>query len=314
MRKLLALCLILIFCSVFASAQTTDKAVDWKYFSGIDEEFSVEVPESFKLDRFLGTEKDAPKFYKDFSNGTYFFITSDKDISSSHYKQIYLLAIDNKAESSDRFIGDTLGKFFSFTDSEGFQQKVFAIQGKNRFYMFHTVSETENNPDVERFFASIKFDKVPLEEKKPLRKQTEPEKTSNQNNGETKSISGIGSGNGNGTGSGGGSGSGIGVGSDSPNPNHAKPTNQTTALRILSKPKPSYTDLARIYGISGKVSLRITFLANGTIGTVTTFTKLPFGLTNNAINAARSMRFEPAMRNGTPYSVAKLVEYNFTLY
>jgi hypothetical protein len=41
---------------------------------------------------------------------------------------------------------------------------------------------------------------------------------------------------------------------------------------------------------------------------------LPYGLTEQAMEAARKMRFEPAMKNGIPYSVTKLVEYPFTLY
>jgi len=38
------------------------------------------------------------------------------------------------------------------------------------------------------------------------------------------------------------------------------------------------------------------------------------GLTEQAISAARNIRFEPAKRNGVPYTVVKQVEYNFTLY
>lgn len=294
MRKLLALCLILNFCSVFASAQTTNKAVDWKSFSGIDEEFSVEVPKSFKLVGFAKADKNAPKFYKDFSNETYFFITSAKDMRSSRYQQIYNFTVNNKAESSDRFIGKFLGKFFNFIDSEGFYQQIFAIEGKNRFYIFHTVSETENNPMIERFFASIKFDKNPLEQGKIFKVQIEPQQTSNRKYKESEDV--------------------IGSEVGSENPNSAISMSKVSAINILSKPKPSYTDLAAKYEISGDVTLKITFLANGSVGAIMPVTKLPFGLTNNAMDAARSLHFEPAMRDGMPITLVKTAIYNFSLY
>ncbi|MGI8789102.1 MAG: energy transducer TonB [Pyrinomonadaceae bacterium] len=119
------------------------------------------------------------------------------------------------------------------------------------------------------------------------------------------------------TGQGVGSGSGNGIGSGSGNTNQAKPptpTNQTSALKILSKPRANYTDLARFYQITGTVPLRVTFLASGEIGSVEAIRKLPFGLTANAIAAARAIRFEPAMQDGNAYNVTKIVEYSFTIY
>ena len=289
MKKLLTLYLILIFCSVFAFAQTTTQSGNWKFFSGINEEFSVEVPESFKLAEPSGPEIDYLNFYKDFSNKTYFFITSHRSKGASRYNQIYRLAVENKSESSDTFVGNNSGKLFIFNDSEGFQQKILAIEGKNRFYMFHTVSETENNPDVERFFASIKFNKNPLEQGKIIKNQNETKLPINSNNGVEKSAD------------------------KTLNPNDPTLTNQTFGLKLVSNPKPDYTDLARLYGISGKITLRITFLDNRSIGAVTPLTKLPFGLTNNAINAARSIVFEPAMRDGKPFTIVKAAEYYFTI-
>ena len=60
--------------------------------------------------------------------------------------------------------------------------------------------------------------------------------------------------------------------------------------------------------------LRVTFSANGSIGGITPISKLPFGLTEEAIKAARGIRFEPAMKESVPYSVTKPVEYTFTIY
>jgi TonB family protein len=84
--------------------------------------------------------------------------------------------------------------------------------------------------------------------------------------------------------------------------------------RILSKPSASYTDAARKNGTEGAVRLRVVFLASGEIGKITAVTVLPDGLTEQAIAAARQIKFTPAMRNGAPRTVVKLVEYSFSTY
>ncbi len=134
--------------------------------------------------------------------------------------------------------------------------------------------------------------------------------------------SGRGSGKGSGTGSGTGSGdgNGIGLGDDSDDEDKPqiiikpKPTNVTKSLNILSKPRANYTDEARQNNVQGTVTLRVTFNANGTIGEVTPISTLPYGLTEQAISAAKRMTFQPAMKNGVPYTVTKQVPYTFTIY
>ncbi len=60
--------------------------------------------------------------------------------------------------------------------------------------------------------------------------------------------------------------------------------------------------------------LRVTFLADGRIGEVTPVAGLPLGLTANAIAAAKDIKFSPALKNGVPVSVTKMVQYSFTIY
>jgi TonB family protein len=66
--------------------------------------------------------------------------------------------------------------------------------------------------------------------------------------------------------------------------------------------------------VQGNVVLKVTFLANGKIGAVTPVSGLGFGLTQQAIDAAKKIRFEPAMKNGKPYSKVATVSYTFTIY
>lgn len=129
----------------------------------------------------------------------------------------------------------------------------------------------------------------------------------------TGAGSGIGSGLGSGIGSGIGGGAGSGTETDG-DPPAIKPAGPTVAIKITDKPRANYTDAARQAQVQGTVSLRVTFLANGSIGSISTVSGLPNGLTEQAIAAARGMRFEPAKKGGVPYTVTKVVQYNFTLY
>lgn len=131
----------------------------------------------------------------------------------------------------------------------------------------------------------------------------------------TGSSGGMGSGNGSGSGDGVGMGSGNGNDdATTDNPTSSPSTGETRGLQILSKPSPAYTEIARQNGVQGVVQLRVTFLANGTIGSISIVKGLADGLTEQAIAAARRMTFKPAMKDGQPYTVTKLVEFNFTIY
>lgn len=125
--------------------------------------------------------------------------------------------------------------------------------------------------------------------------------------------SGTGSGSGGGNGTGNGDGDGAGGRRTAPPPAENRPA-VTTPFKILSKPRPGYTDAARSNNIQGTVTLRITFLANGQIGGVSAVSGLPHGLTDKAIAAARSIRFEPQLVNGVPQSVTRTLQYTFTIY
>ena len=125
--------------------------------------------------------------------------------------------------------------------------------------------------------------------------------------------SGLGSGSGGGAGSGNGGGIGDGSGRGSGDPPPAA-KRVTTAMVITSRPRPNYTDEARTNNVQGVVRLRVTFLASGQIGSVSPISTLPHGLTDQAIAAARNIRFEPMKVNGVAQTVTKQVEYTFSIY
>lgn len=87
-----------------------------------------------------------------------------------------------------------------------------------------------------------------------------------------------------------------------------------TGLVIVTKPRPGYTDEARLSNIQGAVILRVTFLRNGGIGSISVVKDLSMGLTERAVIAAKKIAFLPATVDGKPINVTKQIEYTFSIY
>ena len=101
-------------------------------------------------------------------------------------------------------------------------------------------------------------------------------------------------------------------------PANDKPTIEpmTMDLRptILYREKARYTEMARINFVQGTVVLQVVFAVNGELQNFRVIRGLPDGLTYKAFEAARKIRFNPATRDGKPFSVRGNLEYSFNLY
>lgn len=134
---------------------------------------------------------------------------------------------------------------------------------------------------------------------------------------------GIGTGEDGGVGSGKRRGSGPGedggqgtdkyqIGSRRPNPdvNEAVDTKPVA----LNKPRPNYTEEARKNKVQGSVRARLLVGADGQVKQVKiSGAGLPNGLSEEAIQAAKQMRFQPAMKNGEKVAYWVIVEIEFNL-
>ena len=87
-----------------------------------------------------------------------------------------------------------------------------------------------------------------------------------------------------------------------------------TNLNIISPGFPKYTKKARKNKISGVVRLTVEFGGDGKIGYIFPVTQLADGLTENAIQAARQIKFEPALRNKQPVTAIKMINFKFEVY
>ena len=88
----------------------------------------------------------------------------------------------------------------------------------------------------------------------------------------------------------------------------------TTKPRLISKPEPTYTELARNQQVVGTVVLKCVFASDGKVRNILVVQALPGGLTERSIAAAKMIQFVPATLNGQPVSMWMQLEYNFNLY
>jgi TonB family protein len=89
----------------------------------------------------------------------------------------------------------------------------------------------------------------------------------------------------------------------------------TSSLRptILFREKAQYTQEAKDNKVAGTVVLGVVFGVDGQIGEINVIHGLPHGLTEKAIEAAKKIRFNPAVKDGQPVSVRGNLEYTFNL-
>jgi TonB family protein len=80
---------------------------------------------------------------------------------------------------------------------------------------------------------------------------------------------------------------------------------------VKKKPEPGYTKDARTHGVEGTVVLRCVFTSTGQVTNIHVVSGLPDGLTEGAIDAAKKIKFTPAMKDGHPVSMWMELQYNF---
>ena len=91
------------------------------------------------------------------------------------------------------------------------------------------------------------------------------------------------------------------------------PSPAMNAVRILEKPRPAYTEQARLLRIEGSVLLEVLFTAAGEVKVLRVVRGLDEGLDRNAVQAAQRIRFEPARRGGRATEAGALVTIQFQL-
>ncbi len=298
--------LTLTFC--FSAQANAQEVAKWRTIQPEKDEFSIESPVDL---RFIGTKPDLFRKYVGELDDVFYFVFSDKVSDPQLFKIVSRFAASNGFDLGSAK-GDPRRTEVTFVDHDDFTQHIVVIRTSDRIMIAQTTSQKRDDTNAARFcnsFQPANETIVPVSDPVDTNSSTPEMRELANGRGTARPTTVPSMGQGSGSGSG-----GIGTGSSAiPLPEDRSPR-KDAGLRILAKPKPSYVDLARVYEISGIVRLRVTFLKSGQIGEIIPSKKLPFGLTEMAITAARGIRFEPAYKNGESVSVIKLVEYTFTIY
>ena len=305
MKKILTITCILFFSAFTFGQEEVQTSSQWQTFISLSEEFTLEVPIRLESQEF-GENKKSRRYYNKFEN-TYFFIfvdTRDKGTLDEvwQYKTVSGFTADYQLNGLKDKSGEYEAEKFEFTDSDGFHQIILFVKTPRYIYTFQTTSQNKHDQLAARFFRSLKINgnssKLTFDQSEPpgnIESGAVMPKPENKNPQPANAANG-------------GSNSGPSA------PSNQVARTQSKALSIVTKVPAKYTDYARFYLIHGTITLRVTFQANGDIGSVSPVNKLPFGLTKTAVEAAKQITFEPAMRNGVPATVVKQVQYTFVLY
>jgi protein TonB len=110
-------------------------------------------------------------------------------------------------------------------------------------------------------------------------------------------------------------------GSNSPRGSNESPADKvfrgsevTQKAVFNSKPEPSYTEEAREHEVTGEVVLGAVLSSSGQVTIIKAVRRLPHGLTEKAIAAARKIKFQPAIKDNRPVSTYVTIIYTFLLY
>lgn len=93
-----------------------------------------------------------------------------------------------------------------------------------------------------------------------------------------------------------------------------KSTETATKAKVIAKPEPKLTDGARKYWVNGTVELNGVVDRYGRVTNIKVVKRLPHGLTEAAVNAAKGTKFSPATKDGMKVSQYIHLEYGFNIY
>jgi TonB family protein len=153
-----------------------------------------------------------------------------------------------------------------------------------RVYILHVVGGNESNPSIKRFLESFTIGKADKAgDSAAIEIKPDSKKSSQVDN--------------------------------APDPGPLFTSSEVTRKAVIViRPEPQYTEEARQGRVSGTVILRVVLSSSGKVTNIEAKISLPRGLTEKAMEAARQIKFVPAMKDGKFVSQSVQVEYNFSVY
>lgn len=296
--------LLILFVLIFSLNSFSQDKTEWKTINGPENSFSISLPSNFvffkeaqeyKLHGFLDGVQMSVRIYK-----------------NSHPKQqlnfFRLNASKNKSETISFSKDDFKGDLYKSDNEKLYVSSVFMFSSKFTYY----ISVNSNEPDnliSAKFLQTIRINNAPLFRQtiseiaksnstvniESLENNSEVQAALKVPDAEKQEIK-------------------YDLKKKEPTDKDKENIKLSRSVIMIRKPHPYYTDGARQNNISGTVVLKILFKADGKIGDITVISDLPGGLTNEAVKAARKIKFLPAQVDGKPIDFTKSIQYTFTIY
>lgn len=316
------LILILLTASSSLAQPNPNDEPKWLIVKPGGDAFSVETPSAMTVNRMKIDSKRTTLLYSGELESRYFFVAVDFPGPEGFFSVVERLIEEYTSTESGPIVEGATSEY-QFKGLDDFYHHIIQTRTAAKIYTFHALSSKENDPMVARFVHSAKVagkDLLPPPELvERLREETEAPRIDTESPKLGPDAAAALNPSGSGLGSRSGSGSGPGNPQSITRPGVSLNTtdakkNENRPLRVKSKPKPGYTRFARAYFLSGVVVVRAIFSGSGTVGRIDVVRGLPFGLTEEAIKAAKAVKFDPAIRNGNEVSITRSIEYSFILY
>ena len=285
MKGVVFICTLLLF-AVEALAQPAKQPASWQRYTIRREEFSVMLPvhpamASRKTMVMRFSQERQLRTLGAYADGLAFTILSTENSnpreSLDDYleQEIFTHAGWERSSEKELAVYGFKGKQYIVPNKIPGTMQIFAT--RNHIYRFHAFGATIDDPRVKQFFSSIKLGP--------------------QNQGiEVKD------------------GNGVPIKSNLDNANAFTIKEVDQRPFIAFKPEPAYTQEARQNAVAGSVVLKAIFTADGIVTNIKVASGLPYGLEENAIDAAKKVRFIPAVKDGKFVSTWMQLEYSFNLY
>jgi TonB family protein len=278
---LIVVTLLLIVGGVQGQIRSRSESMPWKQYTIAGEDFSVALPilPALHLSQEYLDQMEKPR--RVYSVGAYaegvvyvIYVVENPD-SQQSLDDFVAARARSKTDFTDVNLDEFLGKKFSDVDS---MLQFFAT--KDRLFEFWAAGAPLDDPRMTTFFSSLS-----LHTRKGSIKINEGPGLPYEPRTDAGNSSGIFTG---------------------------KEVNKK--VRLAMKPEPSYTELARTKGVTGTVILKCVFASNGSVTNISVVSPLPDGLTEKSIDAAKKIKFIPAVKDGKFVSMWIQLEYNFNLY
>ena len=269
------------------SSHAGHEAAEWQRYVVDDEDFSALMPvmpamatSATYIDR---TTKRRERLIAAYENGVVYGVATYEKKSIALQDLIRPLTTSGESSSPTGTvtIDGVAGQFFRF-ENEDLIRANQVFETSRHLYIFSAMGSKLGNPvdSILKFFSSIRFEKTPRG---------------------THVVDGPGE-------------QPILEQTTQADPSIFPGREVTRKARVASKPEPHYTEEAKRNQVTGTVVLRAVFSSSGAVTNIHAMSTLPDGLTEMAIDAARKIRFIPAIKDGRFVSMWMELQYNFNLY